>query len=86
MEAASLRRVGLDHKAASCGDPEREVVPGLVLAHWWVKLGSGVGSATTVLGWPGVWDLVLACWWVGPVPGIASSGVWNVPRLVFTCW
>ena len=44
MEAASLRSVGLDHKAASCGDPEREVVPGLVLAHWWVKLGSKVGS------------------------------------------
>ena len=44
MEAASLRSVGLDHKAASCGDPEREVAPGLVLAHWWVKLGSKVGS------------------------------------------
>ena len=43
VEDAGHWWAGLGHEAADCG----LVVLGLVLAHWWLELGSGVG---TVLG------------------------------------
>lgn len=44
--------------------------PGLVLAHWWIKLGTRVAGFG-----PKVLELMLACLWAGPSPRVFPAAV-----------
>ena len=49
----------------------------LVLAHWWLELG----SVAEAVG-PGILDLILSWWWMGPVLDTAGCSVRDVAKLL----
>ena len=49
----------------------------LMLAHWWLELG----SVAEAVG-PRILDLILSWWWMGPVLDTAGCGVRDVPKLL----
>ena len=66
--------MGLGHKVDGCG---AWGILGLVLDHWWVELGFGMGGCGVRLA--GLSD---GLWVGGSVPDMAGCGFQGVPKLV----